>query len=70
VLRPDTTLITREILSLIARIDEFKGAWRAQGTLAPDRDVERLLFNLQIGSLATRDEQDKDGYCLALRHTR
>jgi len=28
-LRADTIQITPEILSLIARIDEFKGAWRA-----------------------------------------
>ena len=28
-LRTDTIQITPEILSLIARIDEFKGAWRA-----------------------------------------
>ncbi len=26
-----------ELLSLVARIDEFKGAWRALRTLAPDR---------------------------------
>jgi hypothetical protein len=70
---------------LITEIDEFKGAWRALGTLAPerlsalrrvatiesigsstriegsalsDRDVERLLSNLEIRSFATRDEQD------------
>ena len=36
-LRADTLQITPEILSLIARIDEFKGAWRALGSLAPDR---------------------------------
>ena len=36
-LRTDTLQITPEILSLIARIDEFKGAWRALGTLAPER---------------------------------
>lgn len=29
--------ITPELLSLVAGIDEFKGAWRALGTLAPDR---------------------------------
>jgi hypothetical protein len=29
--------ITPEILSLIAELDEFKGAWRALGTLAPER---------------------------------
>ena len=74
-IRADTIQITPEILGLIARIDEFKGAWRALGTLAPDRlsalrrvatiesigsstriegsklsdrEVERLLSNLQI----------------------
>lgn len=29
--------ITPEILTLIAEIDEFKGTWRALGTLAPER---------------------------------
>ena len=88
-LRTDTLQITSEILSLIARIDEFKGAWRALGTLAPDRlaalrrvatiesigsstriegsklsdrEVERLLSNLQISSFDTRDEQEVAGY--------
>jgi Fic family protein len=88
-LRPDTIQITPEVLSLIARIDEFKGAWRAFGTLAPDRpsalrrvatiesigsstriegstlsdrEVERLLSNLQITTFATRDEQEVGGY--------
>ena len=28
-----TITITPKILSLIARIDEFKGAWRATGTI-------------------------------------
>ena len=27
--------IAPEVLTLIAEIDEFKGAWRALGTLAP-----------------------------------
>jgi Fic family protein len=85
----DTLLITPEILSLIAEIDEFKGAWRAIGRIAPerlsslrriatiesigsstriegaklsDRDVERLLSNLQIGSFTSRDEQEVAGY--------
>ncbi|WP_442808828.1 Fic family protein [Trinickia soli] len=88
-LKTDTFLITPEILSLIARIDEFKGAWRALGTLAPerlsalrrvatiesigsstriegsklsDREVERLLSNLEIKSFSTRDEQEVAGY--------
>lgn len=81
--------ITPEVLSLIARIDEFKGAWRALGTLAPDRlsalrrvatiesigsstriegsklsdrEVEKLLSNLEIKSFETRDEQEVAGY--------
>jgi len=29
--------ISPEVLSLIGEIDEFKGAWRALGTLAPER---------------------------------
>lgn len=80
--------ITPELLGLISGIDEFKGAWRALGTLAPDRlsalrrvatiesvgsstriegsklsdrDVERLLANLQIKSFTTRDEQEVAG---------
>ena len=84
-----TIQITPEILSLVAGIDEFKGAWRALGTLAPDRlsallrvatiesigssariegsrlsdrDVERLLSNLQIQKFSTRDEQEVAGY--------
>jgi Fic family protein len=85
----NTVQITPEILSLIAGIDEFKGAWRALGALAPDRlsalrrvatiesigsstriegsqlsdrEIERLLSNLEIQSFATRDEQEVAGY--------
>ncbi|CDZ33084.1 Fic/DOC family [Neorhizobium galegae bv. officinalis] len=81
--------ITPEILSLIAEIDEFKGAWRALGRIAPDRlsrlrqvatiesigsstriegaklndrEVERLLSNLRIGTFTSRDEQEIAGY--------
>lgn len=36
-IQPNSIQITPEILALIAQIDEFKGAWRALGTLAPDR---------------------------------
>lgn len=84
-----TLSITPDILALVAEIDEFKGAWRALGTLAPerlsalrrvatiesigsstriegsklsDRDVEKLLSNLEIKSFATRDEQEVAGY--------
>lgn len=88
-LRTEPLQITPEVLSLIARIDEFKGAWRALGTLAPDRlsalrrvatiesigsstriegsklsdrEVEKLLSNLEIKSIETRDEQEVAGY--------
>ena len=88
-IRSHTVHITSEILSLIAGIDEFKGAWRALGTLAPDRlsalrrvatiesigsstriegsrlsdrEVERLLSNLQIKPFNSRDEQEVAGY--------
>ena len=85
----NTITITSEILALISEIDEFKGAWRALGTLAPDRlsalrrvatiesvgsstriegsklsdrDVEKLLSNLEIGNHSNRDEQEVAGY--------
>jgi len=85
----DTVTITPEILALISEIDEFKGAWRAFGTLAPerlnalrhvatiesigsstriegskltDREIERLLTNIQIQSFSSRDEQEVGGY--------
>src|SRR5690606_17994526 len=88
-LKTDTIQITPELLSLISEIDEFKGAWRALGTLAPerlkalrrvatiesigsstriegskltDRDVERLLVDLEIKPFFTRDEQEVAGY--------
>lgn len=84
-----TVRITHEILSLIAEIDEFKGAWRAIGRIAPerlsslrrvatiesigsstriegarltDREVEKLLANIRLGSFTTRDEQEVAGY--------
>ena len=59
-LRSDTLQITPEILSLIARIDEFKGAWRALGALAPDRlqALRRVATIESIGS-STRIEGSK-----------
>ncbi len=85
----DSLSITPEILSLIAELDEFKGAWKALGTLAPerlsalrrvatiesigsstriegsklsDKEVERLLSNIEIRKFETRDEQEVAGY--------
>jgi len=49
--------ITQDLLVLIAEIDEFKGAWRALGTLAPDRlsALRRVATIESIGS-STRIE--------------
>lgn len=85
--------ITNEVLKLISEIDEFKGAWKAIGRIAPerlsglrrvatiesigsstriegakltDREVERLLGNLEIQSFETRDEQEVAGYADAM----
>ena len=59
-LRTDTLRITPDILNLIARIDEFKGAWRSLGTLAPDRlaALRRVATVESIGS-STRIEGSK-----------
>jgi Fic family protein len=56
----DSLQITPEILSIIARIDEFKGAWRSLGTLAPDRllALRRVATIESIGS-STRIEGSK-----------
>ncbi|MCW5322646.1 Fic family protein [Verminephrobacter aporrectodeae subsp. tuberculatae] len=56
----DAIRISPEILKLIASIDEFKGAWRALGTLAPDRlsALRRVATMESIGS-STRIEGSK-----------
>ena len=52
--------ITNEILSLIAGIDEFKGAWRALGQLAPEQlsSLKKVATIESIGS-STRIEGSK-----------
>ncbi len=59
-LNTDTLEITTDILSLIAELDEFKGAWRALGTLAPERlsALRRVATIESIGS-STRIEGSK-----------
>ena len=59
-LKTHSLQITPEILNLISRIDEFKGAWRALGTLAPDRlsSLRRVATIESIGS-STRIEGSK-----------
>jgi hypothetical protein len=49
--------ITPELLNLISEIDEFKGSWKALGTLAPDRlsALRRVATIESVGS-STRIE--------------
>ena len=56
----DTLNITPEMLRLIAQIDEFKGAWKALGTLAPERltALRRVATIESVGS-STRIEGSK-----------
>lgn len=56
----ETLSITTDILALVAKIDEFKGAWRALGTLAPERllALRRVATIESIGS-STRIEGSK-----------
>ena len=56
----ETLNITPEFLGLIAQIDEFKGAWKALGTLAPERlsALRRVATIESIGS-STRIEGSK-----------
>jgi Fic family protein len=89
IMKTSSIQITPELLAMISEIDEFKGAWRSLGTLAPerlkalrhvatiesigsstriegskltDREVERLLSNLEIRKFSSRDEQEVAGY--------
>jgi Fic family protein len=45
-----------------ATIESIGSSTRIEGAKLSDRDVERLLLNLQIGSFTTRDEQEVAGY--------
>ncbi len=88
-----TLAIEPEMLNVIAELDEFKGAWRALGTLAPerlsalrrvatiesigsstriegsklsDREIEKLLSNVEIRHFKSRDEQEVAGYAMVM----
>jgi Fic family protein len=53
----ETLTITPEILALIADLDEFKGAWRALGTLAPERlSALRRMATIESIASSTRIE--------------
>jgi Fic family protein len=54
---PDLIHITPELLALISEIDEFKGAWRALGTLAPERlNALRHVATIESIGSSTRIE--------------
>ena len=59
-LNTDSIHITQELLVLVSEIDEFKGAWRALGTIAPERlnALRRVATIESIGS-STRIEGSK-----------
>jgi Fic family protein len=59
-LNTDTIHVTQELLALLSEIDEFKGAWRALGTIAPERlnALRRVATIESIGS-STRIEGSK-----------
>lgn len=53
----DTIKITPELLALIAEIDEFKGAWRALGTMSPERlNALRHVATIESIGSSTRIE--------------
>ena len=55
-----TLNITQNILKFIAKIDEFKGAWKALGTLAPDRlNALRHVATIESIGSSTRIEGSK-----------
>ena len=55
-----TIKIDQELLAFIAEIDEFKGAWRALGTLAPERLLAlRYVATIESIGSSTRIEGSK-----------
>lgn len=59
-MKTDNLKITQEILSLISEIDEFKGAWRALGTMAPERlSALRQVATIESIGSSTRIEGSK-----------
>ncbi len=59
-LNTQTIIITAEMLTLISSIDEFKGAWRAFGTISPERlDALRKVATIESVGSSTRIEGSK-----------
>ncbi len=52
-----TIVITSDMLNLVSEIDEFKGAWRALGNLAPERlSALRHVATIESAGSSTRIE--------------
>jgi Fic family protein len=59
-MKTDTLQITFELLNLLSEVDEFKGAWRALGTLAPERlNALRHVATIESIGASTRIEGSK-----------
>jgi len=59
-LNTDTINVTQELLALLSEIDEFKGAWRSLGTIAPERlNVLRRVATIESIGSSTRIEGSK-----------
>ena len=59
-MKTDTIHITPELLALLSEIDEFKGAWRALGTIAPERlNALRHIATIESIGSSTRIEGSK-----------
>ncbi|MEY3201020.1 MAG: hypothetical protein RIR70_570 [Pseudomonadota bacterium] len=59
-LNTNNIAITPDVLALIAQIDEFKGAWRALGLLAPERLLAlRRVATIESVASSTRIEGSK-----------
>ncbi len=56
----ETIVITPDLLNLLSEVDEFKGAWRALGTLAPERlNALRHVATIESVGSSTRIEGSK-----------
>lgn len=63
----ETLPVSHDMLALVARIDEFKGAWQALGRIAPDKltALRKVATIESIGS-STRIEGSRPNSLLLL----
>lgn len=58
-MQTDTIQITPQLLALITEVDEFKGAWRALGTLAPEQRGNAEWHYVLLGEDVFYEWRDK-----------